>query len=100
MIIKLFAIRHKPSGGFLPEVRKGYTYSEPSTRDCDIPRLFTTVGGASRALTWWLKGMTSVTYTKEYGFDGFYDTDESWHTVEKPARKLEDMEVIPVLLKT
>jgi len=97
MIREFYAIRHKPSGGFLPEVGKGYTSSEPNT--VDVPRLFTTKGGAKRALAWWLKGMFWTTKSYNYGYEGFEESDEDWHEQLMPDRKPEDMEVIPVLLK-
>ena len=98
MIRELFAIRHKPSGGFLPVVRYGYTHSEPS--ETAIPRLFTTRGGAQRALTWWLKGITVVRMLAAgFSWDGPNDPEEDWDTKAMPERKAEDMEVVPVLLK-
>ena len=98
MIRELFAIQHKPSGGFLPEVHKGYTFSEPSATD--IPRLFATEGGAKRALAWWLKGVTTVRVSATgFSWDGPDDPEEDWDTKAMPERKAEDMEVVPVLLK-
>lgn len=99
MILELFAIRHKPSGFFLPEVNKGYTYSEPDEHR--IPRLFETQGGAKRALAWWLKGVTSVhRSTSPDTWMGPGEYDEVWNTTAEEHRKAEDMEVVPVLLKT
>jgi hypothetical protein len=94
---EFYIIRHKPSGGFLPQlegVRGGYTHTEPQTYG--VPRLFLDAAGAKRALTWWLKGTTSVwrrhdSFTLEY--------EEDWSTEEEEHRKAEDMEVVPVLLK-
>ena len=98
MIRKLFAIKHKPSGGFLPEVSKGYTFSEPDTTS--VPRLFTTKGGAKRALTWWLKGETTVKMLGTgWSWDGPDEPEPDWTTKHRPERKEEDMEVVPVLLK-
>lgn len=99
MIREFYAIRHKPTAGFLPEVGVGYTHSEPSTTA--VPRLFTTKGGAQRALTWWLKGVHWVTHSTrfDYDYESFWDYDEEWHDKHMPERKPEDMEVIPVLLK-
>lgn len=94
--MEFFIIRHKPSGGFLPElggVRAGYTHTEPQTHG--VPRLFTDAAGAKRALTWWLKGVTSVFRHRDW--EGDYD--ETWSTEPEDHRKAEDMEVVPVLLK-
>lgn len=66
-----YVIRHKPSGGFLPEVgpRMGYTGTEPIIMDKGhwCPRLFGRKQDAETALTWWLKGITTRTY---YGGGG------------------------------
>lgn len=101
---RLYAIKHKPSGGFLPELsgqRAGYTYTEPvkPNESYGHPRLFETRGAARRALAWWLKGVTTVnvSITPSTAF-GPEDYDEDWHTEEKPDRKAEDMEIVPVLL--
>lgn len=49
------AIRHKPSGGFLPSVNSyGFTRTEP-TKD-HPPRLFTKQSAATQALNAWLEG--------------------------------------------
>ena len=96
-MMEFWIIRHKPSGGYLPElsgVRAGYTHTEPQTTG--VPRLFTDAGGARRALTWWLKGTTSV-HRYNDSFTGEYD--ETWSTEVEEHRKAEDMEVIPGLLK-
>ena len=98
MIREFYAIRHKPSDGFLPEVsgtRGGYTHTIPST--FLPPRLFVNAAAGKRALTWWLKGITSVVRYND-SWSGEYD--ETWQLEKMPERKAEDMEVIPVLLKT
>ena len=98
MIREFYMIRHKQTGGFLPEVNKGYTFSEPTWQG--VPRLFSTRGGAQRALTWWLNGITSVTKTGgQWGY-GEPEYDEVWNLEKRPDRIKEDMEVILVLLKT
>jgi hypothetical protein len=57
------------------------------------PRLFTTKGGARRALTWWLKGIVTVSNYDEYG-------GGDWHTVACPGRHRKDYEVVPVRMTT
>jgi len=91
---RVFAIRHKPTGGFLPEVGRSYTHSEPSTTR--IPRLFNSKGGAKCALTWWLMGATTV----QVKYGSVYEDEicPSWDTVPKPHRIGPDMEVVPLLL--
>lgn len=96
-MMEFWIIRHKPTGGFLPEIqgqRGGYTSTEPQL--IGVPRLFTTKAGASRALTWWLKGSTRV-WRGQDSFTGEYEED--WSTEVEEHRKAEDMEIIPVLLK-
>lgn len=97
MIRKLYAIRQKSTGFFLPEIHKGYTYSEPEDAQLaySVPRLFVTEGGAKRALAWWLKGVTSVYRGKDY----WGEYDETWNLKVEEHRKAEDMEVVPVVLK-
>lgn len=98
MIREFYMIRHKPSGGFLPQRAKGYTSSEPQITG--VPRLFTTAGGAKRALSWWLRGAFWVTHNATFGYEGFEDDNEEWHEQAMPNRKAEDMEVTKVLLKS
>ncbi len=101
MMREYWVIRHKPSGGYLPVLpsglRAGYTHTEPST--FDIPRLFMDAAAAKRALTWWMKGVTSVDRYQSTNPDSWGEVNEDWHEQEMPDRKLEDMEVVPVLLK-
>ena len=108
---KRWAIRHKPTGHYFPEVgpRMGYTGSEPidmGEGSAFCPRLFAAESAAKRALTWWLKGITSVMRTRSGGDWGGYEYDENWRTdmpVEEPGfphveRKREDFEIVPLLL--
>lgn len=80
--MRFFAIRHVPTGGFLPQGKgRGYTHDAPSlTRP---PRLFEQVSAAERALTWWLKGQV------EWDF----------HITEAPHRRAEDMEIVQIELE-
>jgi hypothetical protein len=96
-VLTFYIIRHKPTGGFLPEltgVRAGYTHTEPQMYG--VPRLFLDAAGAKRALAWWLKGTTRV-WRGQDSFTGEYEED--WSTDPKEHRKAEDMEVVPVVLK-
>lgn len=51
--IKAFVIMDPLTGETLPEVGRGYTFTEP---EAGLPRLFETEGGAKQALRWWNKG--------------------------------------------
>jgi len=99
-MMEFWIIRRKDNGWFLPEVsgqRAGYTSTEPQEQG--VPRLFTTKAGAARALTWWLKGSTTVWRgMQSIGFEG-EEYDEQWSTEVEEHRKAEDMEVVMVVLK-
>lgn len=90
----VYAIRHRPTGGYLPEIvgGRGYTITEPTVHR--IPRLFESSKAAKCALTWWLKGITQV--TRHY--DG-WEYDESWATLPREGRKAKDMVVVPMTLQ-
>lgn len=94
-----YAIRHIPTGHFLPATarRRGFTYDEPSHPGLFPPRMFTSLGAAKVALTWWLKGHTSV--HRSGSSDWGDDYDEYWHTEAKVERRREDMEVVALALQ-
>lgn len=93
MNFTFYAIRQKGTQKCLPELgRGGKTWLEPVIGL--PPRLFCDERAAKVALTWWLRGITTVTRTRDW--DGYYD--EAWHTEPEPHRKAEDMEVIPITL--
>ena len=98
--MKYFAIRSilKPSK-FLPGYEKaGHTHREPTHWWIINPRLFMTRGGASRALSAWVKGMHStagpVTYEDEIFGTGTTQSGLSVTPVE--GRKREDFEIVEV----
>lgn len=87
---KLFlAIRHKPSGGFLPQMTSyGFTRQEPTLEA--PPRLFTKPGAATQALDRWLAG--------EW-FEGRYNEDtgeQTLNVVKRPDRRASEMEIVEV----
>ncbi len=87
-----YAIRHKPSGGFLPGLRRrrGHTYVEPELMAKAAPRLHETEKGAKSALWYWLNGRM-----KQYSsWDGEYDIDVD--VKPAPERKAEDMEIVRI----
>uniref|UniRef100_UPI0032195AA1 hypothetical protein n=1 Tax=Chryseobacterium sp. TaxID=1871047 RepID=UPI0032195AA1 len=97
----LYAIRHIPTGFYLPEPTgyggRGGSFSEPV--DCSLdgpnPRLFTSMLSAKRALTQWLRGEHHGEFEYEDGYK--YSTGAT--VVFKPERIKEDMEVVPFTLK-
>lgn len=88
--MKLWAIRHKPTGGFMPTFsgRAGGTHVEPTSTK--PPRLFGRHQDAKAALDWWLEGKV----TARYSFDGEFDGDLSFK--KQKHRTAEDMEIIEV----
>ena len=94
-ILTCYAIKHIPSGGFLPKrERKGHTHEEPQV-GC-IPRLFSSRKNANLALKAWLLGeWTEKIYADSYS--GEYDVDMK--IIDRPARLAVDMKIVPIVLK-
>lgn len=90
--IERWAIRHIPSGNFLPLTLKNHTASEPSP-NC-VPRLFDSAASAQSALSRWLEGVCSY---KAYKVSSYYGDqwDCDWE-YEQPAtpRLKQEMEVV------
>lgn len=101
--MKYYAIRQKSTGFYLPadryrrRVGGGYTHDEPQPISLCAPRLFRQSGSARRALTWWLKGITSVSIVGRSAYGD--ERGEDWHTDRKPHRNPKDMEVVKIELK-
>lgn len=105
----LFAIKHKPTGFYLPEplgrMGRGGSHTEPvdCSGDNENPRLFVTKLGASRALSAWLQGKFNAERTWESdgeGFGGGYYVDDLPSVTPQPHRKKEEMEVVEFHLTT
>lgn len=63
--MRLYAIKHLPTGYFLPERRAsdpGYTHLEPVDPEVRPPRLFPTPLSAMQALNCWLRGKSESYY--------------------------------------
>jgi hypothetical protein len=85
------AIRHRPSGGLLPNVRGyGFTKTEPSTTD--PPRLFVRIASAKQALNYWLQGEL----TERLDSDSDFGTELTLHLRRRPDRREADMEIVEV----
>lgn len=97
MNLTLFAIKHIPTGHYLPTPSgwggRGGSHVEPApvTTAC-LPRLFHTEVAAKIALTYWLKGKTTVSHS-------YPDEGEDWHIEPQNHRKADEMEVVPVNLE-
>lgn len=89
-----FAIRHKPSGRFLPAINSyGFTRTEPSASD--PPRLFVRKGSATQALDWWLEG-ESFEEVMENLDTPTPERHIRIRTLKRPNRRREDMEIVVV----
>jgi hypothetical protein len=93
-----FAIRHKPTGAFMPNYgsrkgRGGFTHDEPSA--LAPPRLFPRRHHAQTALAHWLRGKLTVS---NYRDDYTGEWDEDWSCKKVPERKAEDMEIVEVTI--
>lgn len=91
MTARFLAIRHNPSGGFLPQMTSyGFTRCSPSKTE--PPRLFTKPGAAKQALDRWLQGAW---------FEGYFDDDQNRQDVKivpQPERRRQDMEIVEIEL--
>lgn len=94
-----FAIRHKPSGRYLPELpgqRGGYTHLEPRAWHLGPIRLFTNKRNVRLALRAWLCGKLHV--RRSYGNFEENDIVEA-ETEPVPSRKAEEMEIVEFELR-
>lgn len=84
------AIRHKPSGGFLPAVRGyGFTRTEPTLEE--PPRLFQKPGPCRQALNRWLEG-------EMFEAEADDDNQISIRLIKRPHRRRELMEIVEIEL--
>jgi hypothetical protein len=95
--IQFWAVRHVPSGGYLPEpvgrMGRGGSHVEPSTTE--RPRLFMSRRAAVNGLSAWLRG--KVHHSSGYdSYAGEYYENTSLEPV--PSRKRDEMEIIEVQL--
>ena len=99
-----FAIRHKPTSGFLPAGRsRGYTHDMPGINI--VPRLFVSKRGAQQALRCWLKGdwvgKKSSGYSSPFGdseYEEWIEVPDVPPTDRATDRVPADMEVVRVRL--
>lgn len=102
----MYAIRHKPSGAYLPvpygRGGRGGSHVDPIHFKGDpkqLPRMFPTLVGAKAALGQWLLGKFEC--DRSYGYDSLnheYWQDENVRIVPVPHRVREDMEIIQVFV--
>jgi len=104
MFIQLFAIRHIPTGKFMPLTARNRGYTQVEAGDfielyaAVVPRLFKSRAGARWALNAWLKGAWIQEATMgEYGIEGY---DPCPPKTPPADRRPEDMEVAVMRLET
>lgn len=94
---EVYAIRHKPTGRYLPaRAGKGYSNDEPTA--VSRPRLFWSRQSAKLALTAWLKGR----WVRCGGYRNGPDDEgceEDVKVVPVATRKAEEMEIVAFLLQ-
>lgn len=97
--LTLYAIRHDPSGHFLPARKRGrgYSHDTPQSASEVIPRLFVKKLGASRALTAWLQGVFTARF--ELSNDDQANVEEWLDVDHRPERKADEMSVVPVKVR-
>lgn len=92
-IFTRWAIRHRPSGNFMPNSFRRHTQSEPAP-NC-IPRMFDTRQGAVSALNRWLEGIWHLSYYRCGEYDSEWDYD--WGPEPPPTTRVKsEMEVVEV----
>jgi hypothetical protein len=85
------AIRHRPSGGLLPNVRGyGFTRTEPSMTE--PPRLFVRHSSAKQALNYWLQGELF----EKTDSDSDFGDEVTLHCHRRNDRHEADMEIVEV----
>ena len=103
----VFAIKHKPTGKWMPtrlnKIYGGWSYWEPTSQDRahdENRRLFFTRRSAQNALTAWLMGEHRRESGTTYDWEGIRD-DYDHHIIEKPKvpRLREDMEIVRLELR-
>lgn len=102
--INLYAIRHKPTGGYLPAPQgrggRGGSHMEPMAftgnqgKHGVIPRVWATERAAKAALWHWLQGKYVA-----YRYGDYEDFEEEIEIVPQPHRKEGDMEIVPVTVE-
>lgn len=100
----LYAIKHKPTGFYLPEPTgrqgRGSSHTEPTDPKEARPNLFPSELSARRCLIQWLRGKHTAYMNSEYDDMGghlFYYQDGT-EVQPQTHRKAEDMEIVEIQL--
>lgn len=110
LLLTYYAIRHRPSGAFMPAkmfriASGGFTWWEPGKEGYEghskLPRLFPDRHAAAVALTMWLKGPAEKHY-EDLGDDPFFGpsgTKQRGIEHKRASRNRDDMEIVRFDLK-
>lgn len=97
--MQYYAIKHLPSGKYLPPARgrggRGGTHVDPVDASVMAPRLFHREQDAKTALNHWLRGEINV---EAYRDPLTGDYDENWSVTSRPERMREEMAIVMVNL--
>jgi hypothetical protein len=90
MVMKVYAIRQKSTGLFIPRLKSGHkrggSHLEPSNER--EPRIFHNALAARAFLSNWLRGVTKVTVST------YPEPDYGTELIPQPHRIKEDMEIV------
>lgn len=97
-----YAVRHMPSGRFLPTTKKGYTTTEPVAAEVIPPRLHISYRRANAAMHAWCRGVHTARW-EYWSSDDVYPSAGGTYVEEikikpMPKRNLADMEVVEIHL--
>ena len=93
----LYALRHRATRRFMPELKGGYSYWEPAEGEVDAPvRLFPATLNACRARDAWARGHHYMV-TNEHWESGEIDAHLDIEPV--PGRNRDDLEIVEMTLK-
>lgn len=102
-MIPIYAIRHRPSGKFLPQpvgrYGRGGSFVEPADPTIHAPRFFTSMTTAKIVLNYWLKGEFHHSSGVYYDHEGNPDYDEGIEIRYMAHRKAGDMEIVEFRLE-
>jgi len=85
------AIRHRPSGGLLPNI-KGYGFTRTEPTKTEPPRLFVRESSAKQALNYWLQGELY----ERTDSDSDFGEEITLHCKRRFDRVPADMEIVEV----
>lgn len=103
VLLITFAVRHKPTGHFIPvpggRMGRGGSHTEPTDPAQSPPRQFVSERAAKIFINTWVKGKV-VCHRSGYNGSGYEYDDycEDNETIPVPHRRAEDMEVVPLKL--